>query len=140
MRATDIAARLRDRCPSLRVVLTAAQGAEPTAYPAAYVVLLRRVVSPNPLVAGAHDHVLTWHYAVDVTVRSAREPATGGPAVDALHDVLDEIDQALAGWAPYEDWGPLELGDGELLGYGAGWCTWRQHVRTWTVLRTYREP
>lgn len=123
-------------CPTIRHVVAAASGAVPAAYPAAYVYLASRQASPNTLGVGASSQRLEARIAVEIMVRHAGEAAAGGPAADLLQDVLDEVDAALLGFAPYAAYEPLELVEGRTLGLEAGLLVWRDVWRAARIMRS----
>lgn len=129
MLLAPIVTRLQSECPALRQVLLALTGAVPAAYPAAYVLPLADHAAPNPLL-GAHSQMITARFGIEVMLKHAGQPASGGPAHEALEDVRGQILAALKGWQPDPNFEPIAYTGGRLLQFDAGLAVWREEFTT----------
>jgi len=124
MRLAPIVARLIEHAPALGGrVLAALSGATPSAYPAAYVLLLSESVVDGVLAGPAR--IIDARFGVELMVRHAAQASSGGPAHDHLEDVRESVLAALVGHTPGGGVSPIAHMGGKLISYEAGLAVWR---------------
>lgn len=136
----DIAARLRDLCPSLLVVGDAAQFAAVVDQlpdtPAAYVIPLNERASANRFASGAVHQEVDAQLGVVFAVRNVTD-ARGAAANADLAALRAEVSAALIGWQPDGCSDHVLFAGGELVAFANG-CLWWQdeYVTSYPVRKT----
>lgn len=134
-----VVTRLRDTCPSFRLVAGAAEVAAARngvpAAPAAYVIPLGESSADNQ-VAGSHavmqrvEHV----FGVLIATRNATD-GRGQAGVDDLDALKAEVRSALLGWQSDDALDPILFGGGQLVGFFDGFVWWQEEFATAYYLR-----
>jgi hypothetical protein len=124
----DVAARLREQCPSLRVVGDAAQFAavidQLPDTPAAYVIPLNERAGPNRFASGAVHQEVEAQFGVVFAVRNVTDGRGAAAAAD-LSGLRAEVSAALVGWMPAGCSDLVIFAGGELVAFANG-CLWWQ--------------
>lgn len=113
MRPSLIIPRLRASCPSFAnriggaVDFEGAQLAEELATPCAFVIPIATSPSENQLLGGVIAQDVTDVFGVAVCVSNTANER-GQDSAETMHDLLDEVRDALLGWSPGADFGPVE--------------------------------
>lgn len=141
----DVAARLAAEIPELaRRVEGAAELAElvekkllPQTTPFAYVLPLGFRGGAPDAAAGLYRQLLDETVGVVLVVRTAGD-ATGRKTLPKVHELRDQVVQALAGWAPAGAFGVLAPSRGALVSLTAGAVIYQVDFRIDSLLRITR--
>lgn len=126
--------RLQAQVPALRAVYGALEAAVSPSYPVAFVYPMGADADPAALL-GVHDQRLVERFGVELRLSQAAAAATGGPAQDAIEDLRDAVQAALAGWQAEPGAKPIDYAGGSLLGFEGAIAIWREEFITERYLR-----
>lgn len=99
----------------------------------AYVAPLARKGGVNQILNGV-SQTTEIRIAVMFTIRHANEP-TGDKALDGLETRIDQVNNALLGWAPLATHRPFEYGGGQLVTVLPSQVIWAEEFITSFLLR-----
>jgi hypothetical protein len=134
----EVAERLRDSCPSFRVVGDAAQFAavidQLPDTPAVYVLPLNERAGPNRFASGAVHQEVESQFGVVMAVRNVSD-ARGSAAGSDLTALREEVAAALIGWMPTGCSDLVIYAGGELVTFVNGCLWWQDEYLTAFPLR-----
>jgi len=134
VRLAPVITRLQAQVPALRAIYGALEAAVSPSYPVAFVYPLGADAAPSALL-GTHDQRIVERFGVELRLTQAAAAATGGPAQDALEDLRDAVQIALAGWQAELGAKPIDYVGGSLLGFEGAIAVWREEFTTERYLR-----
>lgn len=139
MNLKPIIDRIRDECPTLKLVGGAAEferAVEALAtFPAAFVLPAADLAQPNPFGSQIVEQRVGSEFAVVFAVRNLAD-ADGAAAVASLEPVRVVVREALLGWAPAADMDGCEYRAGAMQAFKNGFLWWQDSYLTAYTIRS----